>query len=87
MLFGRFEADVLDDDELDTMILMPAIVIACGLRADRAVPARLRHTRLSGPGRLGHSAAPHRAVPGQQHLRVERLPASGGCAGSRRHRG
>ncbi len=31
MLFGRFEADVLDDDELDTMILMPAIVIACGL--------------------------------------------------------
>lgn len=31
VLFGRFEADVLDDDELDTMILMPAIVIACGL--------------------------------------------------------
>ena len=31
VLFGRFEEDVLDDDELDTMILMPAIVIACGL--------------------------------------------------------
>ncbi|MGB3352763.1 MAG: hypothetical protein WBB00_08310 [Mycobacterium sp.] len=30
-LFGRFEADVLDDEELDTMILMPTIVIACGL--------------------------------------------------------
>ena len=31
VLFGRFRDDVLDDDELDTMILMPAIVIACGL--------------------------------------------------------
>lgn len=31
VLFGRFESDVLDDDELDTMILMPSIVIACGL--------------------------------------------------------
>ncbi|MDZ4268880.1 MAG: hypothetical protein U1D00_24875 [Mycobacterium sp.] len=31
VLFGRFEADVLDDEELDTMILMPTIVIACGL--------------------------------------------------------
>jgi hypothetical protein len=31
VLFGRFQNDVLDDDELDTMILMPAIVIACGL--------------------------------------------------------
>ncbi|MGE2832994.1 hypothetical protein [Mycobacterium sp. SMC-4] len=31
VLFGRFREDVLDDDELDTMILMPAIVIACGL--------------------------------------------------------
>lgn len=31
VLFGRFEADVLDDDELDAMILMPSIVIACGL--------------------------------------------------------
>ena len=31
VLFGRFEDDVLDDDELDTMILMPAIVIGCGL--------------------------------------------------------
>ncbi len=30
VLFGRIEEDVLDD-ELDTMILMPAIVIACGL--------------------------------------------------------
>jgi hypothetical protein len=31
VLFGRFEDDLLDDDELDTMILMPAIVLACGL--------------------------------------------------------
>ncbi|BBY73907.1 hypothetical protein [Mycolicibacterium parafortuitum] len=31
VLFGRFSDDVLDDDELDTMILMPAIVVACGL--------------------------------------------------------
>jgi hypothetical protein len=31
VLFGRFEADVLDDDELDSMILMPTIVIGCGL--------------------------------------------------------
>lgn len=31
VLFGRFEGDVLDDDELDSMILMPAVVIGCGL--------------------------------------------------------
>ena len=31
VLFGRFEGDVLDDDELDSMILMPTIVIGCGL--------------------------------------------------------
>lgn len=31
VFFGRFQDDVLDDDELDTMILMPAIVVACGL--------------------------------------------------------
>ncbi|MFB1296064.1 hypothetical protein ACAG24_011140 [Mycobacterium sp. pW049] len=31
VLFGRFEGDVLDDDELDAMILMPSIVLACGL--------------------------------------------------------
>ena len=31
LLFGRFEDDVLDDDELDAMILMPSIVVACGL--------------------------------------------------------
>lgn len=31
VLFGRFEGDILDDDELDTMILMPSIVVACGL--------------------------------------------------------
>ena len=30
VLFGRFEGDVLDD-ELDSMILMPTIVIGCGL--------------------------------------------------------
>jgi hypothetical protein len=31
VLFGRFEDEVLDDDELDSMILMPTIVVACGL--------------------------------------------------------
>nr|WP_051053560.1 hypothetical protein [Mycolicibacterium chubuense] len=31
VLFGRFEDDVLDDDELDTMILMPTIVVSSGL--------------------------------------------------------
>jgi hypothetical protein len=31
VLFGRFSSDVLDDDELDSMILMPSIVVACGL--------------------------------------------------------
>ena len=31
VLFGRFESEVLDDDELDSMILMPTIVVACGL--------------------------------------------------------
>ncbi|GAC1395254.1 MAG: hypothetical protein NVS4B6_00170 [Mycobacterium sp.] len=31
VLFGRFERDILDDDELDSMILMPTIVIGCGL--------------------------------------------------------
>ena len=31
VLFGRFEGDVLDDDELDRMILMPTIVIGRGL--------------------------------------------------------
>ena len=31
VLFGQFENEVLDDDELDNMILMPTIVVACGL--------------------------------------------------------
>jgi hypothetical protein len=31
VLFGRFEGDVLDDDELDSMILMPTIVVGCGI--------------------------------------------------------
>ena len=31
VLFGRFEDDVLDDEELDSMILMPTIVVACGV--------------------------------------------------------
>jgi hypothetical protein len=31
VLFGRFQDDVLDDDELDSMILMPTVVVACGL--------------------------------------------------------
>ncbi|WP_102141449.1 hypothetical protein [Mycobacterium sp. QGD 101] len=31
VLFGPVEHDALDDDELDQMILMPTIVVACGL--------------------------------------------------------
>ena len=31
VLIGRFESEVLDDDELDSMILMPTVVVACGL--------------------------------------------------------
>lgn len=31
VLFGRFEGEVLNDDELDSMILMPTVVVACGL--------------------------------------------------------
>lgn len=31
VLFGRFEGEVLNDDELDAMILMPTIVVASGL--------------------------------------------------------
>ena len=31
VLFGRFEGEVLNDDELDSMILMPTIVVGCGL--------------------------------------------------------
>ncbi|OBF31513.1 hypothetical protein A5724_21255 [Mycobacterium sp. ACS1612] len=31
VLFGRFEDDVLDDEELDSMILMPTVVVGCGL--------------------------------------------------------
>jgi hypothetical protein len=46
VLFGRFEGDVLDDDELDSMILMPTIVIGCGAMSDRDLPARLRGSHL-----------------------------------------
>jgi hypothetical protein len=31
VLFGPIANDALDDGELDAMILMPAIIIACGL--------------------------------------------------------
>lgn len=31
ILFGHSPNDALDDDELDQMVLMPTIVIACGL--------------------------------------------------------
>lgn len=31
MLFGPVQRDALDPDELDHMILMPTIVVACGL--------------------------------------------------------
>ena len=31
VFFGRFDDEVLDDDELETMILMPSIVVSCGL--------------------------------------------------------
>ena len=30
-VFGPVRGDALDDDELDQMILMPAIVVGCGL--------------------------------------------------------
>jgi hypothetical protein len=30
-LFGRVASDALDDEELDQMILMPAILLSCGL--------------------------------------------------------
>jgi hypothetical protein len=30
-LFGRLGNDALDDEELDQMILMPAILVSCGL--------------------------------------------------------
>ena len=30
-LFGPVRGDALDDDELDSLILMPTIVVACGL--------------------------------------------------------
>jgi hypothetical protein len=31
VLFGRVASDALDDEELDQMILMPAILVSCGL--------------------------------------------------------
>jgi hypothetical protein len=31
ILFGRAQSDALDADELDGMILVPAIVLSCGL--------------------------------------------------------
>ena len=31
VLFGRVGGDALDDEELDQMILMPAILVSCGL--------------------------------------------------------
>ncbi len=31
LLFGPFDSDALDDDELDQVILMPTLVVACGL--------------------------------------------------------
>jgi hypothetical protein len=31
VLFGRVASDALDDEELDQMILMPAILLSCGL--------------------------------------------------------
>lgn len=31
MLFGPVQRDALDPDELDHMILMPTIIVACGL--------------------------------------------------------
>ena len=30
-MFGRLGNDALDDEELDQMILMPAILVSCGL--------------------------------------------------------
>jgi hypothetical protein len=31
VLFGRVASDALDDEELDQMIMMPAILLSCGL--------------------------------------------------------
>jgi hypothetical protein len=31
LLFGPIATDALDDDELDQMFMIPAIVVACGL--------------------------------------------------------
>jgi hypothetical protein len=31
VLFGRVSSDALDDEELDQLILMPAILLSCGL--------------------------------------------------------
>lgn len=31
VLFGPISNDALDDDELDQMIVMPAIIVSCGL--------------------------------------------------------
>jgi hypothetical protein len=31
VLFGRVASDALDDEELDQLILMPAILVSCGL--------------------------------------------------------
>jgi hypothetical protein len=38
LLFGPVHGDLLDSDELDEMILMPSIVVACGLVLTALLP-------------------------------------------------
>ncbi len=54
IVFGPVRGDELDDDELDQMILMPTIVVACGLCLTAIVPDRLRQPELT-------AGRPHRA--------------------------
>ena len=75
VLFGRLEGDVLDDDELDSMILMPTVVIGCGLCLT-AIFLFGYETLASGAlHRLGHRDVPfepkrfrHRAIAIHQVL-------------------
>ena len=88
VLFGRFEGEVLDDDELDSMILMPTVVVACGLCLTALFLLGYNTLVLSlRRAALADRAPPHRAVPGQQHLGVQQSPARPGCARSRPGRG
>ncbi len=83
VLFGRFEGEVLDDDELDSMILMPTVVVACGLCLTALF---LLGYNTLGLSRSRRSKAPadrarHTgAVPGQQYLGARSSPEGGQAA-------